>query len=173
MIKFNKQQIVAAKYPAEPLLIIAGAGTGKTTTVVGRMAFLIQEMAASPESILALTFTNEAANNLKKQLEKEIGDDGNLIQACTFHSFAQMQTNKYYNLLGYDKPPLLINRGDIYFLLRQKFDLLKRLHSANFRRNPILAVQSFAKVFDAFRQNLLGKHELIQLQQKEKEKILL
>ena len=122
MPEFNTQQRAAVEHPPEPLLIIAGAGTGKTTTIVGRMAYLIQNQGASPESILALTFTNDAADQLKKKLTDEIGDSGSNIHACTFHSFAQSQTNTYYKELGYSKLPTVMNRGDIYFLLRQRFD---------------------------------------------------
>ena len=93
MPEFNTQQRAAVEYPPEPLLIIAGAGTGKTTTIVGRMGYLIQTQGASPASILALTFTNDAADHLKKKLTDEIGDSGSNIHACTFHSFAQSHLN--------------------------------------------------------------------------------
>ena len=59
MIPFNDKQMLAVEYPPKPLLILAGAGTGKTTTIVGRIAHLIQKQNAVPESILALTFTND------------------------------------------------------------------------------------------------------------------
>ena len=65
MTEFNTQQRSAVEYPPEPLLILAGAGTGKTTTIVGRMAYLIQERKVDPDSILTLTFTNDAASHLK------------------------------------------------------------------------------------------------------------
>ena len=171
MPEFNTQQRAAVEHPAEPLLIIAGAGTGKTTTIVGRMAYLIQNQGASPESILALTFTNDAADHLKKKLTDEIGDSGSNIYACTFHSFAQSQTNTYYKELGYSEPPTVMNRGDIYFLLRQRFDELQQLRSALFRRNPVQAIQSFQKVFEAFRQNLLSESELKGLQKQALDKI--
>ena len=76
MTEFNTQQLSAVEYPPEPLLILAGAGTGKTTTIVGRMACLIQQRKVNPDSILALTFTNDAANHLKQKLIDEIGKDG-------------------------------------------------------------------------------------------------
>ena len=68
MTEFNTQQRSAVEYPPEPLLILAGAGTGKTTTIVGRMAYLIQQRKVDPDSILALTFTNDAASHLKGKL---------------------------------------------------------------------------------------------------------
>ena len=171
MPEFNTQQRAAVGYPPEPLLIIAGAGTGKTTTIVGRMGYLIQTQGASPASILALTFTNDSADHLKKKLTDEIGDSGSNIHACTFHSFAQSQTNTYYKELGYTELPTVMNRGDIYFLLRQKFDELKQLRSILFRRNPVQAIQCFQKIFEAFRQNLLSESELKTLQKQELDRI--
>ena len=171
MTDFNTQQLSAVEYPPEPLLILAGAGTGKTTTIVGRMAYLIQQRKVNPDSILALTFTNDAANHLKQKLIEEIGEMGGEIQACTFHSFAQEQTNAYFSGLGYSEAPNIMNRGDIYFLLRQRFDELRQLRSILFRRNPIQAIQCFQKVFDGFRQNLLSERELASLKNNELERI--
>ncbi|SVD67545.1 uncharacterized protein METZ01_LOCUS420399, partial [marine metagenome] len=104
---FNDKQMLAMEYPPKPLLILAGAGTGKTTTIVGRMAHLIQKQNATPESILALTFTNDAADHLKKKLIENIGESGENIHACTFHAFAQAQTNIYYKEIGYSEPPTI------------------------------------------------------------------
>ncbi len=171
MTNFNTQQLSAIEYPPEPLLILAGAGTGKTTTIVGRMAYLIQLQNVVPDSILALTFTNDSANHLKQKLIEEIGEIGGDIQACTFHSFAQEQTNAYFSELGYAEPPNIMNRGDIYFLLRQRFDELKQLRSVLYRRNPVQAIQCFQKVFDAFRQNLLSESELATLKNNELERV--
>ena len=150
-----------------PLLILAGAGTGKTTTIVGRMAHLIQNENVQPDSILALTFTNDAAMHLKKKLVKEIGDQGSCIHACTFHAFAQSQTLKYFKKLGYSQAPKAMNKGDIFFLIRRRFDELETLKSKIFRRNSIQAIQSFQKVFEAFRYNLLNAEELKNMKQAE------
>ena len=171
MIPFNDKQMLAVEYPPKPLLILAGAGTGKTTTIVGRIAHLIQKQNAVPESILALTFTNDAAENLKKKLIDIIGKSGESINACTFHSFAQTQTCIYFSDLGYSALPAIMTKGDIYFLLRRRFDQLKQLQSKSFRRNPIKAIQCFQKVFDAFRQNLLSENELVTFQKQELDKV--
>ena len=98
---FNTNQLKAVKYPPKPLLILAGAGTGKTTTIIGRMAHLIEKENAVPESVLALTFTNDAAVHLKQKLIDYIGKTGSKIHACTFHSFSQTLTMTYYIELGY------------------------------------------------------------------------
>ena len=169
---FNSQQNIAVTYPPKPLLILAGAGTGKTTTIVGRIAHLIRSTGALPDSILALTFTNDAAELLKKKLIDDIGAKGKEIHACTFHSFAKSQNMKYYKYLGYTEVPKIMNRGDIYFLVRRHFNELNTLRSKHFRRDPLLAIQSFLKVFEAFRYNLLDNEELKRLQKSELAKLL-
>jgi len=169
--KYNNDQCHAIKYPAQPLLILAGAGTGKTTTIVGRMAYLIHKFNATPESILALTFTNDSADHLKQKLIDEIGDKGSRINACTFHSFAQTIILSHYIELGYTEAPKIMSKGDSLFLLRTHLNKIQTLRSTLFRRDPLKAIQSFQKVFDAFRQNLLTQSELQSLQQKELNKI--
>ena len=165
--KYNTNQLKAVKYPPKPLLILAGAGTGKTTTIIARIAHLIQNVNATPDSVMAMTFTNDAADHLKQKLIDDIGEIGNKILACTFHSFAQTLTLLYYKELGYSEPPVIMNKGDVYFLLRSRFDELYTLSSTLFKRDPVKAIKSFQKVFDAFRQNLFSQSKLINLQQKE------
>ena len=75
MPSYNQEQLKAINYNISPLLVLAGAGTGKTTTIIGRIAYLINDKKVIPSSILALTFTNEAAHVLSKRLIDEIGDE--------------------------------------------------------------------------------------------------
>ena len=113
--------MLAVQYPPKPLLILAGAGTGKTTTIVGRMANLIQKQNAVPESILALTFTNDAADHLQRKLKEKIGKSGESIHACTFHSFAQAQTNIYFKEIGYSEPPTIMNKFLPYYFFHHVY----------------------------------------------------
>ena len=145
MENYNKQQKKAIEYPAKPLLILAGAGTGKTSTIIGRMAHLIKKEKAQADSILALTFTNEAAKKLKNKLIDSIGEEGRGIDASTFHSFAQTQIIKYYQRLGYSDEPKVMNTGDSYYLLNKHYNDLGRLNSVAFRSNPIIAISLFKK----------------------------
>ena len=82
----NKNQKEAATYLDSHLRIIAGAGSGKTRVVTYRIAHLIQDVGIDPRSILAITFTNKAANELKDRLEKSLGPVAQDITAATFHS---------------------------------------------------------------------------------------
>ena len=159
-MKYNKQQRKAIHHPPAPLLIIAGAGTGKTTTIVARMENLIKEYSVKPEEILALTFTIKAADHLKAELEERIGEDGQKINAMTFHSFSNGVVEEFISQIGLKKIPRLMSDADIYFLLMERFDLIENIRSKEFRRNPAQAVKSFKRIFDVFRNNLFSKDEI-------------
>lgn len=83
----NKQQREAAETLKGNIVIIAGAGSGKTRTITYRIAHMVKECGIDPNSILALTFTNKAANEMKERIEKLVGGD-TPVSATTFHSFA-------------------------------------------------------------------------------------
>ena len=70
--KFNNEQLSAITYDLAPLLVMAGAGTGKTTVLVGRIAYLINEIGLYPDNILAITFTNKAADEMNQRLKNKI-----------------------------------------------------------------------------------------------------
>ena len=82
----NKQQQSAVTHKNGPMLVLAGAGSGKTKVLTSRIAYLI-EQGISPANILAITFTNKAAREMKERVIKLIGPDANYIQISTFHSF--------------------------------------------------------------------------------------
>ena len=95
----NDKQIEAVKHKDGPLLILAGAGSGKTKALTTRIAYLIKEYGVNPENILAITFTNKAAKEMKERIEKLIGKT-NLL-ASTFHSFGVKILRENYERLGY------------------------------------------------------------------------
>ena len=100
--RLNEQQLAAVKAIHGPLLLLAGAGTGKTTVITFRIAHMLKE-GIDPNSVLALTFTNKAATEMKERVISLVGkEDGNHVTVGTFHSFCLMVLKKYITRLGFD-----------------------------------------------------------------------
>ena len=100
--KLNKQQYEAATCLDGPLLILAGAGSGKTGTMTHRIAYMIKDMNVNPYSILAVTFTNKAAREMRDRVEELVGPmPGMWIQ--TFHSACLRILRIHADRLGYEK----------------------------------------------------------------------
>ena len=108
----NDKQKEAVLYNDGPLLIIAGAGAGKTKTLTSKIAYLIDEKEVSPYSILAITFTNKAAKEMKDRLYNLIGSDAKKLTVSTFHSFGLKLLRENYDYLGYDKNFVIMDSDD-------------------------------------------------------------
>ena len=104
----NDRQKEAVLYNEGPLLIIAGAGAGKTKTLTTKIAYLIEENDVLPSNILAITFTNKAAKEMKDRIIRLIGSIGYQIQTSTFHSFGLKLLKENYERLGFDKNFVII-----------------------------------------------------------------
>lgn len=120
MEELNKQQYKAATYKGDKknLLVVAGAGTGKTKTMVSRTQFLIEKENISPEKILCLTFTNRAAKELVSRIGASMSNDTEGLVACTFHSFCIQLIKKIPKSFGYESQlPTIIDAGNQKTLL--------------------------------------------------------
>ena len=100
--ELNEKQKEAASFVNGPLLILAGAGSGKTATMTHRIAYLIDEMKVSPYKILAVTFTNKAANEMRERVEDLVGPKPGMW-ISTFHSSCLRMLRQYADRLGYTK----------------------------------------------------------------------
>ena len=98
----NNCQREAVLYNSGPLLILAGAGSGKTRVLTTKIGYLIEDMNVSPYNILAITFTNKAAKEMKDRIHLLIGDISKSLQVSTFHSFGLRLLRENCNVLGYD-----------------------------------------------------------------------
>lgn len=108
----NDRQKEAVLYNDGPLLIIAGAGAGKTKTLTTKIAYLIEEENVNPHNILAITFTNKAAKEMKDRLYMLVGDLSKKLQVSTFHSFGLKLLRENYDTLGYDKNFVIMDSDD-------------------------------------------------------------
>ncbi|MGN0522407.1 MAG: ATP-dependent helicase [Eubacterium sp.] len=97
----NEMQQKAVNTTEGPLLILAGAGSGKTTVLVNRVEHIIKQGLAAPWQVLAITFTNKAAGELKQRLINAIGDEANSIWAYTFHSCCARILRRFGERIGY------------------------------------------------------------------------
>jgi DNA helicase-2/ATP-dependent DNA helicase PcrA len=108
----NDRQKEAVLYNDGPLLIIAGAGAGKTKTLTTKIAYLIEGENVNPHNILAITFTNKAAKEMKDRLYMLVGDLSKKLQVSTFHSFGLKLLRENYDTLGYDKNFVIMDSDD-------------------------------------------------------------
>ena len=114
----NKEQIEAVKHIDGPLLVLAGAGSGKTKVLTTRIAYLIS-LGVSPDNILAITFTNKAAGEMKERISKLVGFSSKFMQISTFHSFGLKIVKENYEYLGYDKNFVIFDADDTLTIIKK------------------------------------------------------
>ncbi|HIT21406.1 MAG TPA: UvrD-helicase domain-containing protein [Candidatus Scybalousia intestinigallinarum] len=121
----NENQKEAVLKTEGPLLILAGAGSGKTRVLTTRIAYLIEEKEVDPYHILAITFTNKAAKEMKTRLTTLVGEVANIVQVSTFHSFGLKILRENYVYLGYEKNFCILDSDDSLSIIKR---ILKRLN---------------------------------------------
>ena len=117
----NKEQLEAVLHTDGPLLVLAGAGSGKTKMLVSKVAYLINDKGVAMNNILMLTFTNRAAKEMKKRVENIIGSDTKELFAGTFHSFCMILLRVNAHLIGINNNFTVIDQTeaeDIIMLMR-------------------------------------------------------
>lgn len=120
----NNMQQQAVFHTEGPLLILAGAGSGKTTVLVNRIAYIIKSGLAEPWQILAITFTNKAAGELKDRIEAVGGEGADEVWAATFHSTCARVLRRYGERLGFSSHFTIYDTDDSRRLMKE---ILKQL----------------------------------------------
>ncbi|MGH2493553.1 MAG: UvrD-helicase domain-containing protein, partial [Ktedonobacteraceae bacterium] len=130
MERYDKFQRAAIE-ARTPALIVAGPGSGKTSTLIGRAAYLIQNQGVAPEHILALTFSRKAAGEMQERLDKMLASAMTSPTVSTFHAFCAELLRKYGELVGLRADFAFIDDAEGYFLLRRMAAELPLRHYQN------------------------------------------
>lgn len=134
----NPEQQQAALHNHGPLLILAGAGSGKTTVLVARTGRLVEERVVAPEQMCVLTFTNKAARELKTRVAARLGNTAKKVWAGTFHSFGLMLLKKYYQQAGLPKEFGILDGTDASGMVKELLSDFKIAGKSGFDTDWIL-----------------------------------
>ncbi|MCH7908292.1 MAG: UvrD-helicase domain-containing protein [Candidatus Hydrogenedentes bacterium] len=138
METLNEAQRNAVTAPDGPALVLAGAGSGKTRVIVERMRWLIREQGHDPRSILALTFTNKAASEMRRRVTEQLEGERAVPWVGTFHSFGLYVLRRDADRLGRSKTFTIFDDGDQLSLMKR---LIKELPSTLAKVSPRDALQ--------------------------------
>lgn len=153
--KLNEMQREAVLHTKGPMLVLAGAGSGKTKVLTNRICNLI-ENGISPLNILAITFTNKAAKEMKDRVYNLIGKEAYNIQISTFHSFGLKILKENYEKLGYEKNFIIIDSDDALVVIKkiikdlnlnpQNYNAKSIRNKISSAKNELIDINSFANL---------------------------
>ena len=140
----NNKQKEAVLHTEGPLLILAGAGSGKTRVLTHRIAYLIEECGVNPWNILAITFTNKAAGEMRERVDRIVGFGSDSVWVSTFHSTCVRILRRHIDLLGYDTNFTIYDTDDQKTVMK---DVIKgmELDPKIYKERTFLGVISHAK----------------------------
>ena len=157
--KASQSQDEAIKRPPSPLMLIAGAGTGKTSTLLHRIRHLINSKKIEPDNTLLLTFTDKATAEAHDTLKSILGDQTDSVFVGTFHSFCHFIMRRYGSENNSDD--ILWDKSDGLYHLTNNFDKMTFIKSRAFLENPLRTIQeSFMPFFGHLSDELLSYNEL-------------
>ena len=140
----NEPQREAVHYTEGPLLILAGAGSGKTRVLTHRIAYLIEEKGVNPWNILAITFTNKAAGEMRERVDAIVGYGAESIWVSTFHAMCSRILRRYIDRLGYDSNFTIYDTDDQKTLMKDVCKYLQ-IDTKMFKERSLLGMISSAK----------------------------
>ncbi len=138
----NSEQREAVFHTEGPLLILAGAGSGKTRVLTHRIAYLIDEKGVNPWNILAITFTNKAAEEMRDRVDRIVGFGSESIWVSTFHSTCVRILRRYIDRLGYDTNFTIYDTDDQKTMMKDVCKLLQLDPKIYKERNLMAAISS-------------------------------
>jgi len=164
----NKEQKTAVLHNEGPLLILAGAGSGKTRVLTNRIAYLITEHGVFPSNILAITFTNKAAKEMKERIDNLIGDLSNDMWIGTFHSICIRILRRDIEKLGYDRSFVIYDTQDQQVVIKEcirelninekNFPPKSVLETIGKQKNELIDAEHFEKLYASdFRMGKISK----------------
>ena len=142
--KLNPMQKEAVLATEGPVLILAGAGSGKTRVLIHRAAYLISECGVYPWHILAITFTNKAAGEMRQRVDALIGEEARDIRVSTFHSFCVRILRRHADLLGFTRSFSIYDSDDQLRLMKNIFKL-RNIDTKRYKEKAVLGRISSAK----------------------------
>jgi len=140
----NDRQKEAVYHTEGPLLILAGAGSGKTRVLTHRVAYLIKEKNVNPWNIMAITFTNKAAGEMRERVDKLVGAGAEQIWVATFHSTCVRILRRYIDRLGYDNRFTIYDTDDQKSIMKEIFKRLE-IDTKLYKEKSFMAAISYAK----------------------------
>ena len=140
----NEQQLEAVKTTEGPLLILAGAGSGKTRVLTCRTAYLIDRMGVRPWNIMAITFTNKAAGEMRERVDRLVGNGSESVWVMTFHSTCCRMLRRFGDRIGYDRNFHIYDTDDSRQVMKEVIRSLM-LDTKVFKERSMLAAVSAAK----------------------------
>lgn len=141
--KMNDEQSQAVRATEGPLLIMAGAGSGKTRVLTHRIAYLLDEKSVSPYNILAITFTNKAAREMKERVEILVGEEAQVIWMSTFHSMCVRILRRDVDRIGIERNFTIIDPTDQKSVIK---DVLKTENIDSKRFEPRMFIGAISNL---------------------------
>lgn len=163
----NDKQQEAIMHTEGPLLLMAGAGSGKTRVLTHRIAYLIEEKGINPWNVLAITFTNKAAREMKERVKNILGAEADNVWVSTFHSMCVRMLRRDVDRIGYSRNFTIIDSGEQKTLMKnvlksldidpKKYDPRSILGTISNAKNALIDYEGYQKSAEDYYQEIVGR----------------